>query len=78
MFSSWFFSHAGGRPFKSYKKNINEFLKSLNLKIQYPLVLDFNYNAGVISKNKKFKTILDFLFHVLFSNYVRPHADEVS
>ena len=41
-------------------------------------MLDFNYSVGVISKNKKLKGNVGFLFHVVFSNYFFPHADEVT
>ena len=41
-------------------------MKSLNLKIQCALVLDFNYSVGVISKNEKLKTNVGFFFKMSF------------
>ena len=46
-FLSWFRPHADGRTFKlETSRNINWFLKSLDLKIECLLVLDFNYNVA--------------------------------
>ena len=63
---------------KDTPRNISKFLKSLNLKIECPLVLDFNYSVGVISKNEKLKTNVGFLYHVVFSNYFCLHVGEVT
>ena len=51
---------------KDTPRNISKFLKSLNLKIECPLVLDFNYIVGVISKNERLKTNEGFFFMVCF------------
>ena len=48
------------------------------MKIECPLVLDFNYSASIISKNEKLKANVGFLFHDVFSNYFRLHAGEVT
>ena len=53
-------------------------MKSLNLKIECPLVLDINYSIGVTSKNENLKTNTGFLFHDVFPNYFRVHADEAT
>ena len=63
---------------RSRWRHIKKYYLILNLKIECPLVLDFNYSVGVISKNKKLKGNVGFLFHVAFSNYFFPHADEVT
>ena len=49
---------------RSRWRHIKKYYLILNLKIECPLVLDFNYSVGVISKNKKFKGKVGFLFHV--------------
>ena len=39
---------------RSRWRHIKKYYLILNLKIECPLVLDFNYSVGVISKNKEF------------------------
>ena len=51
---------------RSSWRHIKKYLLNLNLKIELPLVLDFTYNVGVISKNERLKTNVGFYFMVCF------------